>query len=224
MSEGKVTARVKIFCLVRGSAIFVGSLRSFDCQLFNDMNPPPIFTTSRLVLRTVTEADLPAIFPLIQDSAVAATTLHIPSPCTKADLQAWFEQHQTAYEQGKCIRWVVNTEEGTLVGMVKLAFRPEFESAEVGYWIGKPYWGRGYATEAARRVLEYGFEVRRLNRIEAHAMVQNGASFRIFDKLGMQPEGYHRQLIKKGGVFTDVRSYSVLRSEWNAVSSLPSDP
>ena len=171
-----------------------------------------------ITLRALSNADLPAVLPLIQDPAVAATTLRIPSPCTEVDLERWFKQHQQDTKQGKSARWAVITEPSTFVGMVKLAFRPEFESAELGYWVGRPYWGQGYATEAARRVIEYGFEELKLNRIEAHAMVHNGASFRIFDKLGMQPEGYHRQLIKKAGKFTDVKSYSVLRSEWNGVA------
>lgn len=180
------------------------------------MNQTSILTTPRLTLRPVTEVHLPAVLPLVQDRAVAATTLSIPHPCTQDNLQTWFEQHQVASEEGKSIRWAIITEEDTLVGMAKLALRPEFESAELGYWIGKPYWGRGYATEAARRVVQYGFEDRKLNRIEAHAVVQNGASFRIFDKLGMQEEGYHRQMIKRWGVFADAKSYSILRSEWKA--------
>ena len=173
-----------------------------------------------ITLRALSNADLPAVLPLIQDPAVAATTLRIPSPCTEVDLERWFKQHQQDTKQGKSARWAVITEPSTFVGMVKLAFRPEFESAELGYWVGRPYWGQGYATEAARRVIEYGFEELKLNRIETHAMVHNGASFRIFDKLGMQPEGYHRQLIKKAGKFIDVKSYSVLRSEWNSVALL----
>ncbi len=180
-----------------------------------------MITTPQLTLRTITQGDLPAVLPLVQHQAVAATTLRIPHPCSPADLQKWFEHHQADTKAGRVTRWVMVDKSDALVGMIKLTLRPEFESAELGYWVGQPYWGRGYATEAAQGVIQYGFEKLKLNRIEAYAMVQNGASFRIFDKLGMKEEGHHRQIIKKNGVFTDAKSYSILRAEWAATSLQP---
>ena len=181
------------------------------------MTEIPLIHTTRLTLRALFQSDTAFILPLIQEKEVAATTLRIPHPCTDANVKAWFDQQQQDFTHGKSVRWaIVQPVEDHLIGIIKLVFHAEFESAELGYWIGKPYWGRGYATEAARVVLQFGFDTLQLNRIEAFAMIQNGASFRIFDKLGMQPEGYHRQLIKKWGVFRDVKSYSILRSEWLA--------
>ncbi len=103
------------------------------------------------------------------------------------------------------------------MGGISLFLNRAFESAEIGYWIGKPYWRRGYAFEAAERVVHYGFEALALNRIEAHYMSENGASARLLQKLGMQYEGHHRELIKKDGRFKDVFTYAVLRADRWAV-------
>ena len=87
-------------------------------------------------------------------------------------------------------------------------------SAELGYWIGKPYWNSGYATEASRAVLKYGFEVLGLNRIHASHFRRNPASGRIMEKIGMKYEGCLRQHFKKWGKFEDLETYGILRSEY----------
>ncbi len=174
----------------------------------------PRLETPRLQLRAFREADELDLLSLISDKEVAATTLRIPHPCTLAEVQAWLSSHLEEYQAGKTIRWAVtHGEKGYLIGGISLFLNRAFESAELGYWIGKPYWGNGYAFEAARRVVEFGFDQAGLNRIEAHYMDENQASARILQKLGMQYEGHHRQLIKKGDSFKDVYTYAVLRSD-----------
>ena len=88
--------------------------------------------------------------------------------------------------------------------------------AELGYWIGVPYWGRGYATEAAREVVKYGFEKVQLNRIFAAHFKHNPASGKVLQKIGMKYEGCMRQNILKWGDFIDVEVYSILRQEFDA--------
>jgi [ribosomal protein S5]-alanine N-acetyltransferase len=109
---------------------------------------------------------------------------------------------------------VVLAETGELVGAVGIRFTPANNRAELGYWIGKPYWGRGYCSEAARAVLAYGFDERGLNRIYAHHMTRNPASGRVMQKAGMQREGILRRHFLKWGVFEDVEIYGILREEW----------
>ncbi|WKN40670.1 GNAT family N-acetyltransferase [Tunicatimonas pelagia] len=173
-----------------------------------------------LTLRPFVWEDMPQVLKLVQDKDVAATTLNIPYPCTEAEINDWFQLQQWELEEGKGLRWAVClTKNKELVGAVKLATHPEYESAELGYWIGRPYWGKGYASKATRLVVEYGFNVLELNRIEAHAMVENAGSSRVLLKLGMQEEGYHPQLIKKWGEFKDVKTYGLLRNRWLATPS-----
>ena len=89
-------------------------------------------------------------------------------------------------------------------------------NAEAGYWIGRPFWSRGYATEALRAVLAYGFEGLELHRIHAHHFARNSASGRVMQKADMQLEGVHREHAKKDDHFEDIVVYGILRAEWEA--------
>ena len=93
---------------------------------------------------------------------------------------------------------------------------PPHANAEMGYWIGKPYWNRGYGTEAAGGVLRYAFEQLGLNRVYAAHFRRNPASGRIMQKIGMTYEGCLRQHIKKWDTFEDMEYYGILRSEYLA--------
>jgi RimJ/RimL family protein N-acetyltransferase len=88
----------------------------------------------------------------------------------------------------------------------------------MGFWIGVPSWGRGYATEVARRVVGYAFEELKLNRVYAHHMVRNPASGRVLEKVGMRREGLLRQRVRKWGVFEDVVLLAILHDDWAQMS------
>ena len=103
-----------------------------------------------------------------------------------------------------------------LIGIIALEFNHLARLAELGYWLGVPYWNKGYATEAARAVVEYGFKVLRLNRIQARHMTNNPASGRVLQKLGMAYEGTHRQATRRFGAYQDLAVYAILRSEYLA--------
>ena len=85
--------------------------------------------------------------------------------------------------------------------------------AELGYWIGVPYWDKGYATEAAQAVLRYGFENMQLQRIFAMHFKENVASGNVLRKIGMKHEGCMRQHILKWGKFIDIELFGILRQE-----------
>ena len=99
------------------------------------------------------------------------------------------------------------------MGAISLDLNLEHKRAELGYWVGLPFWGRGYATEAGRAMLDYGFDEIGLNRIEALYLLRNPASGRVLDKLGMMHEGVRRQHIIKWGVPEDVGLYAVLAAD-----------
>jgi RimJ/RimL family protein N-acetyltransferase len=85
--------------------------------------------------------------------------------------------------------------------------------AELGFWVGKPFWRLGYASEAASAVVQFGFESLGLNRIYAFHMARNPASGKVLEKLGMQREGILRQRVRKWERFEDVVAYAVLRGD-----------
>ena len=87
--------------------------------------------------------------------------------------------------------------------------------AEIGYALARKYWGQGLMTEAVRAMLDYGFNLLRLNRIEARCDVENIASWRVMEKAGMKFEGVLRQNIFLHGRPRDARMYGILREEWS---------
>ena len=105
--------------------------------------------------------------------------------------------------------------DASLAGAISLREISQTHSrAEMGYLIGKPYWNRGYCTGAARGILEYGFEMLRLNRIAANHFTNNPASGRVMQKTGMTHEGTLRQHIRKWGEYIDLIYYGILSSEY----------
>jgi ribosomal-protein-alanine N-acetyltransferase len=176
-----------------------------------NMNEIPTLETSRLTLRPYSEADIAELVPLIGAREVAATTLRIPHPYTEQDAR----QFLAVIENGDHLRMAVTLRsDGLLVGGVGLNIEEQHQHAELGYWLGVPYWGKGYATEAARELLRYGFESRRLHRIFALHFKNNPASGRILRKLGMRHEGCQREHIRKWNQFIDSELYGILRREW----------
>jgi ribosomal-protein-alanine N-acetyltransferase len=178
------------------------------------MKERPTLETERLILRPHNLGDAPELQWLIGDRDIAFTTLNIPHPYEDGMAEEWIQARQEKFEKGENVQFaIVHRAQGCLIGGVGLAIDKQNELAELGYWIGKPYWGQGYCTEAARAVLEYGFEVLGLNRVYANHFTRNPASGRVMQKIGMQHEGHLRQAIKKWGKFEDWEVYGILRSE-----------
>jgi ribosomal-protein-alanine N-acetyltransferase len=173
---------------------------------------PLLIETERLLLRTLTEGDIPELVPLIGDRRVAATTLRIPHPFEEKHAQEFLN---SPAKEGELRLGIRLRSTNALIGGIGLHPYPEHERAELGYWIGVPYWGQGYATEAAGAVVRYGFEHIRLNRIFAGHFKHNPASGNVLLKVGMKYEGCMRQNLLKWGEFVDVEVYSILRQEFD---------
>lgn len=179
------------------------------------MKPTPILNTARLKLRFFEMSDASAVFRLVKERDIAATTTNIPHPYLEGMAEEWICTHREKYEEGELINFAITlTSSHELVGAIGLMINQDFDNAELGYWIGKPYWGQGYCTEAARAVLQYSFTDLNLNRVYAFHYLVNPASGKVMEKIGMKKEGVARQQIKKWGVYHDSVSYGILRSEF----------
>lgn len=144
-------------------------------------------TTQRLILRPVTPGDLSRIVELAGDAAVAEMTGAIPHPLTAADVGVWFASSQA---DGHTFA-ITRQDDREFLGVVSLTLvkesgRPPY----LGYWIGRPYWGQGYATEAVRRVLRFGFGEMKLSEIEAGVFPGNDASTKVLTKTGFRETGH----------------------------------
>jgi len=148
---------------------------------------------------------------------IARMTLLIPHPYEDGMAEEWIASLRPSYEAGEQVTFaVVLRELGDLIGCIGMGLNARDNSGELGYWIGVPYWGRGYCTEAAREMVRYGFEVLGLHRIYANHFGSNLASGRVMQKLGMSYEGTRREHYKKWGEYEDQVEYGLLASEWRA--------
>ena len=189
----------------------------------------PTLYTPRLCLRPLTLADAKRLQHLASDRRVASTTLMIPHPYPDGAAEAFIETLPALAWEGKSFEFGITlagtrtpgrendaSDTGHLIGCVGLHAHgdPVHARAKIGYWIGVPYWNKGFATEAANAVLGFGFTRRGFNRIAAEHYVHNPASGRVMEKLGMTREGVLRQYDWKWDHFVDVVSYCILHEEW----------
>src|SRR5687768_2821431 len=113
------------------------------------MSPQPTLSTRRLRLRPFRTEEGPDVKRLAGDPAVAADATAIPYPFEEGMAEAWIASLAPAFEAGtQAVFAVTRREDGALVGAVGLTLDPVNRHAELGYWVGRPYWGGGYATEA----------------------------------------------------------------------------
>ncbi len=179
------------------------------------INRQPEMTTQRLILRPFTLSDAPLVQQLAGDEAIASTALNIPHPFEDGMAQAWISTHQPDYEASKAANFaIVLGHEQILIGAAGLSISSSDLRAELGYWIGKAYWGYGYASEAAQALIHFGFEVLSLNRIYATCLRRNIASARVLQKLGMAHEGSLRQHVYHRGQFEDLEEYGLLKQDF----------
>jgi len=151
---------------------------------------------------------------LAGDRDVASTTLTIPHPYEDGMAEDWINHHLEDFALGKLLNFATTLRtDHSLIGAVGLIIRKEHARAELGYWIGKPWWGEGYATEAAQATIDYGFRKLGLGRIYAQVFSRNPSSARVLEKTGMIPEGYLRRHYSKWGEFVDIEYYGLLREE-----------
>jgi RimJ/RimL family protein N-acetyltransferase len=175
----------------------------------------PVLETERLRLRPFEISDAKDVQRLAGDRAVADTTLNIPHPYDDGEAEIWISRHKDMFKKWEHAIFAITLREtGELVGAMGLHLNTRFNRAELGYWIGKPYWNKGYCTEAARRVVRFGFEDLLLNRVFANYIGRNPASGRVMENIGMRPEGIMRQHVRKWDRYEDIVNYAILREDW----------
>ena len=181
------------------------------------MPDQPTLTTERLTLRPFVADDAFDIERLAGVREIADTTLTIPHPYPHGAAAGWILTHAPAWDKGTAATFaVVENESGRLVGVAALMIKPDHRRAELGYWIALDRWNQGYATESNQCLMDFGFEVLGLHRIEARHFLRNPASGRVMLKLGMKAEGVERDAAVKGDRYESFAVYSILEDEWRA--------
>ncbi|MDX1396173.1 MAG: GNAT family N-acetyltransferase [Gemmatimonadota bacterium] len=173
----------------------------------------PTLTTDRLLLRPYRDDDADAVQRLAGAEEVARGTLTIPHPYPDGMAAHWIATHEELWSGTEALILAMDSPDDGLVGSIGLMFEMDHNRAELGYWVGVPHWGRGYATEAGRGLLAYGFEHLKLRRVYAQHFAWNVGSGRVLQKLGMRHEGTLRAHHERFGQ-QDSHLYGILASEW----------
>jgi RimJ/RimL family protein N-acetyltransferase len=173
------------------------------------------FETNRLILRLFESTDAQMVQFLAGTKEVASTTLSIPHPYPDGAAGQWIEATRLSSGRGDNYAFaMVKKEDDSLVGCMSMGVSQKHKRAELAYWVGQPYWSQGYATEAARRIVQFGFEDLELNRIFAAAMTRNPGSYKVMSKIGMKYEGTFPQHVVKWGSCEDLVFYGMVRSDY----------
>lgn len=182
--------------------------------VFNIFSNIPSLNTDRLLLRKIKVSDAEDMFAYAKLSQVTRYLTWKPHPNIE-HTREYLKYLSTRYAAGDFYDWaVVLKEENKMIGTCGFTrFDLQNNSAEIGYVLNPEYVGRGYATEAANAVIDFGFNRLGLHRIEARYMSGNIASKRVMEKLGMKPEGILREAYYVNGSYKTVGICSLLVSE-----------
>jgi ribosomal-protein-alanine N-acetyltransferase len=170
--------------------------------------------TPEISLTDFNRSDLDALVEWFSEREIYERTLRIPHPYTLADAEKWLAiVGQTVGQNGRIADWAIRDSAGQLIGGVGLERAPANapHRAEIGYWLAKPFWGRGIMTVAVGTVCRHAFDAIGLAKITADVFSFNDASARVLEKCGFEPEGYLRQHLQKDGRLIDVKLYGLLK-------------
>lgn len=173
-----------------------------------------ISVSDQIHLSELLPSDEAACVRYLSDKEIYDRTLRIPFPYTANDFQIWRDLVARATaQQGLPVHFAVRVATGDLIGgcgfqglSVGVSHR-----VEIGYWLAKPYWGRGIMTAVVRRLCDLAFADYGLAKVVAHVFADNTASARVLQKCGFQEEGYLRRHYLKDGTYIDARAFGLLK-------------
>jgi len=183
----------------------------------------PTIDTSRLLLRGISAADVDSFYEIFSNPEVMRYWSTPPLP----DRDAAAEQVadiQNLFQRREMLKWgIALRADNRLIGSVTL-FHPDFthHRVELGYALGRAYWGRGYMQETLVAVLDFAFSALNMHRIEADVDPRNDASVKALERMGFQREGYLRERWHVDGEIQDAYFYGLLKPDWERSSiSMP---
>jgi RimJ/RimL family protein N-acetyltransferase len=182
-----------------------------------------VLETERLILRVPRRVDVDAIVRLADNRKLAEMTALIPHPYGRSDAEEWISSLGTAANEvglGITLR-----EDGAFIGACGLSLRGD-GMHDLGYWIGEPYWGNGYATEAARALIDHAFARMNLAALVSCCRMKNSASRRVLEKCGFQWTGAALLRVRALAGSVPADQFRLEQSTWESLrawgrSSLP---
>ncbi|MEX6703034.1 GNAT family N-acetyltransferase [Peribacillus frigoritolerans] len=178
-------------------------------MIYDNLNKT--ITTKRLVLRIFQKSDAVAVTKLCNNYNIYKNTLYLPYPYTIEDALSWIEHHLDNFNANKSYEFAITDKEsGKLYGAIALSNNQKFNNGEIAYWIGKKFWGNGYATEAAQAILHFALEEKQYHKVFARYFNSNPASGRVMQKFGLKKEGILIDHVRKENRFEDLVYYGII--------------
>lgn len=170
----------------------------------------PTLETERLLLRPFRAADAAAVAALAGSWDVARMLARVPHPYTHEMAEAWIATHVPLWQSGEELVFCIEYD-GKMVGSIGLQ-RSREGTYELGYWLGKTWWGRGLATEAAKRVVRFAFEELGAIRMVSGHLADNPASGRVLEKCGFRYTGNSMEHCEARGGAVAHKGFELMRA------------
>lgn len=155
-------------------------------------------TTNRLILRLFNETDAAVVAKLCNNYNIYNNTLYLPYPYAIEDALSWMKHHFDNYNSNTSYEFAITDKEsGELYGAIALSNNEKFQQGELAYWVGEAYWGNGYATEAARAMVQFAFKKKNYHKVFGRYFGSNPASGKVMENIGMTKEGILIHHVKK---------------------------
>ena len=183
---------------------------------------PPTLTTERLILRAITLEDVPALFEYAKNENITRFTLfetHVALKDSLGTIKNYFFPNYDN-EEPEAFAICLKSDPSKMIGTVGSRWASKkSQCMEMGYALSEDHWNQGILTEAAKEVIRYCFEeysneISPVTRIQAHCKLENIASARVMEKIGMQYEATHRQRVFSKGRFWDMKVFAILKEDW----------
>ncbi|MBT2582193.1 GNAT family N-acetyltransferase [Planococcus sp. ISL-109] len=182
-----------------------------------------ILETERLLLKPYKDHMAEAVYEVVRQKEIADMMLMIPHPYPRKQVDGWLAYLQKSFELGSAYEYAVFTKEEPSryignCGLVNIS--QTHQSGEIGYFIDSAEWGKGYATEACRKLVEIAFTQHGLNRLFGRCLVRNPASRNVLQKAGMAFEGRFKQEFRMNGVYEDTDYLAILAIDYEHTASV----
>ena len=180
----------------------------------------PTIDTERLSLRTISHSDLDDIYAIFSDPEVMRYW-STPPLSTKQAAGDLITEINESFQRRISLKWGISLPSASVLIGTATLFQPDFTNhrVELGYALGRRYWGQGYMGEALDAVLNYAFSELEMHRIEADVDPRNASSIRMLERLGFQREGYLRERWQVNGEIQNALFYGLLRPEWRGLNA-----
>ncbi len=176
----------------------------------------PVLAGSAITLRQLRLADTESIQTQANDRRVTRFMQTLPYPYTLQHARSWINRSRRLNRKREALHLgiVPNESEAAIGGIGLLNIHPRNKNAELGYWLGKKYWRRGYTEEAVQLILRLAFKELRLHRVYAVVAEPNIASVKLLEKCGFTQEGTWRQACRLGNRWYGVFAFGILKNEF----------